>query len=63
MRNSICVYACVAIFFAIAVPLWAQSGCVDSPEDPTAMLALVGGAGALISVAWARVKARRKALN
>jgi len=35
------------LLLAIAVPLRAQSGCVDSPEDPTVVLALVGGAGAL----------------
>jgi len=30
-----------------ALPLFAQSGCIDSPEDPTLVLALVGGIGAL----------------
>jgi XrtJ-associated TM-motif-TM protein len=63
IRNSTYVYACAAIFFAIALPLWAQTGCVDSPEDPTAVLALAGGAGALISVAWARTKAQRNSAN
>ena len=37
---------------AIAVPLRAQTGCVDSPEDPTVLLALVGGAGALAAGIW-----------
>ena len=46
-----------AMLFAIAVPLRAQSGCVDSPEDPTIMLGLVGGAGALAAGIW---KARRR---
>ena len=32
---------------AMALPIRAQSGCVDSPEDPTVVLGLVGGAGAL----------------
>lgn len=32
---------------ATALPLRAQTGCTDSPEDPTVLLALVGGAGAL----------------
>ena len=36
-----------AIILAIALPLRAQTGCADSPEDPTVVLALVGGAGAL----------------
>jgi XrtJ-associated TM-motif-TM protein len=34
---------------AMALPLRAQTGCDDSPEDPTIILALVGGAGALIA--------------
>jgi XrtJ-associated TM-motif-TM protein len=33
--------------FAVALPLHAQSGCTDSPEAPTLVLALVGGLGAL----------------
>jgi len=41
-----------ALMAAIAVPLRAQTGCEDSPEDPTLMLALVGGAGALAAWAW-----------
>jgi XrtJ-associated TM-motif-TM protein len=44
----------------VSAPLWGQTGCDDSPEDPTVMLALVGGAGALVSMAWTRAKARRK---
>jgi XrtJ-associated TM-motif-TM protein len=43
---------------AVAFPLRAQTGCDDSPEDPTIVLALVGGLGALAaSVRGAR---RRK---
>jgi XrtJ-associated TM-motif-TM protein len=44
----------------VAVPLHAQTGCSDSPENPTAVLALVGSAGALFSTVRARMKARRK---
>jgi XrtJ-associated TM-motif-TM protein len=44
---------CMAVF-AVAVPLRAQTGCTDSPENPTAVLALVGSAGALLSMARAR---------
>jgi XrtJ-associated TM-motif-TM protein len=32
-----------------ALPLRAQTGCDDSPEDPTVILALVAGAGALVT--------------
>jgi XrtJ-associated TM-motif-TM protein len=38
-----------AVILAMALPLRAQTGCVDSPEDPTMVLALVGGAGALVA--------------
>jgi XrtJ-associated TM-motif-TM protein len=44
----------------IALPLYAQNGCDDSPEDPTAILALVGAAGAFLSVARSRWAARRR---
>jgi XrtJ-associated TM-motif-TM protein len=45
----------------IAVPMFvrAQTGCVDSPEDPTLVLALVASAGAVVAVARAHYKARR----
>ncbi len=36
-----------ALMFALALPLRAQTGCDDSPEDPTVILALVAGLGAL----------------
>lgn len=49
----------VAIVVAIAMPLRAQSGCTDSPENPTVVLALVGSAGALFSTVRARLRARR----
>jgi XrtJ-associated TM-motif-TM protein len=39
----------IALMFAVALPLRAQTGCDDSPEDPTIVLALVGGAGTLIA--------------
>jgi XrtJ-associated TM-motif-TM protein len=41
-----------AALVALALPLRAQSGCVDSPEDPTILLALVSGAGALAASLW-----------
>jgi len=43
----------------VAAPLRAQTGCTDSPENPTVVLALVGSAGALFSTVRARLKARR----
>lgn len=48
-----------AMFLLIALPLHAQTGCVTSPENPTALLAVVGSAGAFFVSARARIKARR----
>jgi XrtJ-associated TM-motif-TM protein len=44
---------------AVVLPVRAQTGCEDSPEDPTIVLALVGGLGALAaSVRAARSRKR-----
>lgn len=45
MRRGLFLFALMVA--AAALPLRAQSGCVDSPEDPTAVLALLGGLGAV----------------
>jgi XrtJ-associated TM-motif-TM protein len=37
------------ILAAISLPVHAQDGCDDSPEDPTIVLALVAGAGAFVA--------------
>lgn len=39
----------LAMFFlaVVALPLHAQGGCVDSPESPTVVLAMVGAIGAI----------------
>ena len=44
------------LMLAITMPLYAQSGCVDSPEDPTIWLALVGVVGGVA----VGIRARRK---
>lgn len=44
-----------------ALPLYAQGGCVNSPENPTVVLALVGSAGAFFASTRTRLRARRKA--
>lgn len=55
----------IALLFAFAVPLHAQGGeegtgtCDDSPENPTAILAVVGSAGVFLATGRARYKARR----
>jgi XrtJ-associated TM-motif-TM protein len=59
VKKTLLVLCWSAMLMVIAVPLHAQTGCDDSPEDPTVVLALAGGAGALATMAWTRVKARR----
>lgn len=46
MKKTALAFA-FTLMFAMALPLRAQTGCDDSPEDPTVILALVAGAGAL----------------
>jgi XrtJ-associated TM-motif-TM protein len=40
------------LMLATAATLRAQTGCDDSPEDPTLVLALVAGAGAIAAGVW-----------
>jgi len=49
----------IAIVLMGAASAHAQSGCGDSPECPTAVLALVGSAGVVVSRAYSRFKARK----
>jgi XrtJ-associated TM-motif-TM protein len=55
----------IAFLLAVALPLHGQGGgvgtgtCDDSPENPTAILAVVGTAGAFLASARARYRARR----
>jgi len=44
------------LMLAITMPLYSQSGCDDSPKDPTIVLALVGAAGMIAASA-------RKSMN
>jgi len=44
---------------AVALPLRAQTGCTDSPEDPTIVLELMGGAVALVASLRASRKHKR----
>jgi XrtJ-associated TM-motif-TM protein len=41
------------LLLAATLPLYAQTGCDDSPEDPTIVLALVSAAGLLVAGARA----------
>jgi XrtJ-associated TM-motif-TM protein len=59
MKNKFRALLVVIAVMCIPVLVRAQTGCEDSPEDPTLVLALVASAGALVTVARARFKARR----
>ena len=60
MKNASFLLLGMAILVAAAAPLHAQEGCVNSPENPTAILAVVGSAGAFFVSARARINARRR---
>jgi XrtJ-associated TM-motif-TM protein len=60
MKNFALRFFGFALLLSIAVPLHAQGGCANSPENPTAILAAVGTAGAFFSTARARIRARRR---
>jgi XrtJ-associated TM-motif-TM protein len=59
MKKSSLMLLGIALLFSVALPLHAQDGCINSPENPTAVLAVVGSAGAFFVSARARIKARR----
>lgn len=59
MKKSMIVFLGCAVIVLVAAPLYGQTGCTDSPENPTVVLALVGGAGALFSAVRSRLTARR----
>jgi XrtJ-associated TM-motif-TM protein len=46
LKKTLLAIAPIAML-ALTLPLRAQTGCVDSPEDPTIFLALVGGVGCI----------------
>ena len=60
MKKSSLLLFGLVLFFSVALPLRAdEDGCVSSPENPTAVLAVVGSAGAFFVSARSRIKARR----
>jgi XrtJ-associated TM-motif-TM protein len=52
MRKWTFVILGAAMLFSVTATLRAQTGCDDSPEDPTIALALVSGAGVLAASLW-----------
>ena len=59
MKKSTAVLLGCAVLVLVTAPLYGQTGCTDSPENPTVVLALVGGAGALFSAVRARAARHR----
>jgi len=58
MKKSLFASALV-LMFAVSLPLHAQDGCVNSPEAPTALLAVAGSVGAFVAMARNRFRARK----
>ncbi len=54
MKKFLPLFAVVAA----ALPLHAQVGCTNSPENPTIVLALIGTAGAFLASARRRFTKR-----
>jgi len=46
----------LSVVLLVSRPMLAQGGCDDSPENPTAILALVGSAGGFLVVARSRFR-------
>ena len=59
MTKSSLLFNVAAVLLVVTASANAQGGCVNSPENPTVVLALVGSAGAFVASARARFKARR----
>jgi len=59
MNNKLRALIVAIAVISIPALVRAQTGCEDSPEDPTLVLALVASAGALFTTARAHFKARR----
>ena len=60
-KKSAFPWIAASLFALTARSAFAQiSGCVDSPEDPTVVMALLGGGAAAVQFAWSRFRARRR---
>ncbi len=63
MKKSSLLIIGSVVMLAAAAPAFAQGGCLNSPENPTVVLALVGSAGAFFASARTRIRARRSKLT
>lgn len=59
MKKSSLLLTGIVLMLAVTASANAQGGCVNSPENTTVVLALVGSAGAFLASARARFNARR----
>jgi len=59
MKKFLLLLIGIVLLSSVALPVYAQDGCIQSPENPTAILAMVGSAGAFFVSVRARIKARR----
>ncbi len=50
--------AIAGLMILAGVPALAQNGCIDSPENPTALLALAGSAGGVLMALRSRPRGR-----
>jgi XrtJ-associated TM-motif-TM protein len=48
------IFVAFVVVLTAAHPLYAAGGCINSPENPTALLAIVGSAGAFVAAARSR---------
>ncbi len=46
----------VLVSLVVVMPAMAQTGCIDSPENPTAILAVVGTAGGVLMALRSRLR-------
>ena len=60
MNRSFLLLATGIVMLASSTSAHAQGGCVNSPENPTIVLALIGSASALASAARTRFRRRAK---
>ncbi len=58
MKNVVRMLMVGMAVVSIPALVRAQTGCTDSPEDPTLVLALVASASALVYQAGTRLRAR-----
>ena len=58
MKKSL-LFVALAISLAVVVPARAQTGCSDSPENPTLILAGLAGGAFAVSSLRTRMSARK----